>query len=68
METKTEAVHVHIIDVQAVTEEYRRRGYVLLDRVPPTIAAQPGFVKLIFVQEEPSHKVERQNKSRYRLL
>ena len=68
METKTEVVHVHIIDVQAVTEEYRRKGYVLLDRVPPTIAAQPGFVKLIFVLGELDSSKERQNKGRYRLF
>ena len=52
MSDRSESVHVHRSDAAQVIEEYRLKGYVLKDRTKPTIAAQPGFVKLIFIPAE----------------
>jgi hypothetical protein len=52
MGEKYEAVHVHCIDERGVIEEYRQRGFILKERTAPTIIAQMGFVKLIFVASE----------------
>jgi len=49
MKENFEAVHVHSLDAQDVIAQYRSKGFVLQERTVPTIFAQPGFVKLIFV-------------------
>ena len=54
MNDQYEAVHVHCIDERGVIEEYREKGFVLKERTTPTIIAQMGFVKLIFVPAEKS--------------
>ena len=46
-----ESVHVHKIDSASVVEEYRRKGYVLVDEESPTIITQAGFLKLTFALE-----------------
>ncbi len=63
MEDRSESVHVHKSDASLVVREYRQKGYVLKERAKPTIAAQDGFIRLIFIPEEeapcekPSHKL-----------
>jgi hypothetical protein len=52
MADRSEAVHVHKSDADPVIEAYRKKGYVLLETTDPTIIAQAGFIKLIFVPEE----------------
>ena len=49
MVDRTECVHVHSQDSVRVIEEYRQKGFVLKERTNPTIVAQVGFVKLIFI-------------------
>jgi len=46
------AVHVHCLDERGVIEQYKAQGYILQQRTKPTIIAQGGFVKLIFVRAE----------------
>jgi len=48
MGERIESVHVHCIDARGMIEEYREKGFVLKERLPPTIPAQPGFIKLVF--------------------
>ncbi len=52
MVDKSESVHVHHLDVSQTVEAYRKKGLVLKEKTDPTIIAQAGFVKLIFVPEE----------------
>jgi hypothetical protein len=52
MNDRTESVHVHRNDATPVIESFRKKGYVLKETTDPTIIAQTGFVKLIFVPEE----------------
>lgn len=52
MADRSESVHVHKNDAGPVIEAYRRKGFVLQETTDPTIIAQAGFVKLIFVPEE----------------
>lgn len=52
MADRSEAVHVHKSDVESTMESYRQKGYVLQETTDPTIIAQVGFVKLIFVPVE----------------
>ena len=52
MHNECEAVHVHILDEQGVIDQYEAKGYVLQQRTKPTIIAQGGFVKLIFVRTQ----------------
>ena len=52
MVDRTKSEHVHRMDAEPVIEEYRRNGYVLKEQTKPTIMAQRGFVKLIFVPAE----------------
>jgi hypothetical protein len=49
MVDNSESVHVHRRDSAPVIESYRKRGFVLKETTKPTIIAQKGFVKLIFV-------------------
>lgn len=51
MHEESESVHVHCIDERAVIKDYTSRGFVLKARTAPTIIAQMGFVKLIFVRK-----------------
>jgi hypothetical protein len=52
MRNECEAVHVHCLDEQGVIDQYKAKGYVLHQRTKPTIIAQGGFVKLIFVKAD----------------
>jgi len=52
MSDQIESVHVHKMDVKQVIKEYGEKGFVLQERTLPTIVAQMGFVKLIFVKAE----------------
>ena len=52
MRENFESVHVHSIDERGVIEEFKQRGFVLHERTNPTIIAQMGFIKLIFVRDE----------------
>jgi hypothetical protein len=54
MHNDSEAVHVHVhcLDEKGVINEYNAQGYLLQERTKPTIIAQMGFVKLIFVKAE----------------
>lgn len=52
MEDRTLSVHAHRADADAVIREQRQNGYVLKERTKPTIPAQDGFVRLVFVPEE----------------
>ena len=52
MADRSESVHVHQSDADPVIESYRKKGFVLQETTDPTIIAQAGFVKLIFVPEE----------------
>jgi hypothetical protein len=45
-------VHVRRPDAPAVIEEYRQKGYTLNARVRPTVIAQEGFEKLVFISSE----------------
>lgn len=45
----SESVHVHRSDAALIIEEYRLKGYVVKEQTKPTVIAQRGFVKLIFV-------------------
>ena len=49
---RSESVHAHKTDVAGVIETFRKKGYVLRETADPTIIAQAGFVKLIFIPEE----------------
>jgi len=48
----SESVHVHRMDADSVIEEYRQKGYTLKERTKPTIPAQIGFERLVFVPTE----------------
>jgi len=37
------------MDADLVVEEYRKKGYKLKEQTKPTIIAQKGFVRLVFV-------------------
>lgn len=52
MDQNTVAVHVHKSDAEAAIEKYAKEGYVLVDTTPPTIIAQAGFVRLVFLPKE----------------
>jgi len=43
------STHVHRMDADLVVEEYRKKGYKLKEQTKPTIIAQKGFVRLVFV-------------------
>ena len=49
---RSESVNVHRGDARQVVREFREKGYVLKERNKSTIAAQVGFVQLVFVPEE----------------
>lgn len=49
---RTESVHVHRGDVAHVIAEYRAKGFKLKEKTSPTIIAQRGFIKLVFVADE----------------
>ena len=68
MEETLHAVHVHSIDAGCVIEEYRAKGFVLSERTAPTIAAQPGFVKLIFIPADQVVDSKRKENRRFRLI
>ena len=52
MDDCSESVHVHRMDADSVIEEYRRKGFTLKESTKPTIPAQIGFVRLVFVPTE----------------
>ena len=56
MTDRYEEVHVHKMDVRSTTEQYRKKGYRLQEQTKATIAAQKGFVKLIFVKSDSADK------------
>jgi hypothetical protein len=49
MEDRSQSVHVHKSDATQVVRDYREKGYTLKERAKPTIPAQDGFIRLIFV-------------------
>ncbi len=58
-----EFVHVHTLDERAVIADYVKRGFALKERTTPTIIAQGGFVKLIFVKQNEAEAVPSQRVS-----
>jgi hypothetical protein len=52
MEEQSVIVHAHEIDIPKVIEEHAARGYVLVARTPPTIVAQAGFERLVFLPKD----------------
>jgi hypothetical protein len=46
------AIHVHWTDADPLIEEYRLKGYVVKERTEPTILAQAGFERIVFVPSE----------------
>ena len=58
MQIECEAVHVHCLDEKGVIDQYLAKGYVLQKRTKPTIIAQGGFVKLIFVRAESAEQLQ----------
>lgn len=52
MSDRVETVHAHKIDADRIIEEYRQKGYALKERTKPTVIAQTGFEKLVFVPIE----------------
>jgi hypothetical protein len=55
MMERAEVVHVHCLDEGRVVEQFRDKGYVLYERTQPSIVAQAGFSRLVFI---PSDDVE----------
>ncbi len=49
MDEHEEVVHAHQLDSSRIIEEYRQKGYVLKEQTEPTIVAQAGFQRLVFV-------------------
>ncbi len=52
MEDRSESVHVHWYDASHVIEQFRKKGFSLKEQTEPTVLAQKGFIKLIFVPED----------------
>jgi hypothetical protein len=52
MDEKCVTVHAHWMDADGLIESYRLKGYVLSERTPPTILAQAGFERLVFITKE----------------
>jgi len=48
---------VHRIDADAVIEEYRVKGFELVERTKPTIIAQAGFERLVFARAETAEAI-----------
>jgi len=51
-EDRTLSIHVHKNDLSHIIEEYWQKGYVLKEKTFPTVIAQKGFIKLIFIPKE----------------
>ena len=49
---RSESVHVHRGDARQVIKEYRLKGFVLKERTKPTVVAQDGFIRLVFIPAE----------------
>jgi len=49
---RCEEVHVQCLDEDRVVEQYREKGYALCARKPPSIDAQAGFCRLVFIPLE----------------
>ena len=56
MTDRYEEVHVHKMDMKSTVAQYEKKGYQLLEQTKATIAAQKGFVKLIFVKNDSADK------------
>ena len=50
MTDRYEEVHVHKMDMRSTVAQYEKKGYRLQEQTKATIAAQKGFIKLIFVK------------------
>ena len=58
MDEKSLEVHAHQIDADQLIEKQLARGYVLLERTPPTIVAQAGFERFVFVPAEEAERLK----------